>query len=480
METQRPQSAYRQIIKYTSMFGSVQVLNILAGLVRNKVAAVLLGPAGVGLASLMLTWQGLASQATNFGIHFGSIPRLSQLHESGNSEALVHEIGVMRAWSVVAALLGALLCVLAGPLACHAVFHSAEHATWFAWMAPAVAALALTGSETSILKATRQLGALARVQAIGAVGCTAVAVVFYYLMGIQGIVPVIVASALLMLLLTARSSLRCYPIGKMRSAAILKEGGGMLRLGVVFVIGGIVGQVAEFFVRTFLTNNGGLSDVGLYSAAYTLTISYAAIVFASVDSDYYPRISACNEARSMSSVANQQAEVLLMLASPLASLLMLALPWLLPLLYSGEFLSVIAVAQTAALAIYMKAVSLPVSYMPLARHDSTAYLVIETGYWAYFTVFVVTGYRLWGLEGMGVALVAAHVVEWCAGTCWAVFRYGYRPSPRLLLLLLLQGSIGTALCYATQHLSGVAYWVSGGLLLMLSVALSLRAFLKNR
>ena len=45
-------NSYSHILKYTSLFGGVQMLNILIGLVRNKLVAVLLGPAGMGLVAL--------------------------------------------------------------------------------------------------------------------------------------------------------------------------------------------------------------------------------------------------------------------------------------------------------------------------------------------------------------------------------------------------------------------------------------------
>ena len=44
--------SYGHVLKYTGVFGGVQGLNILLGLVRNKIVALLLGPSGMGLVSL--------------------------------------------------------------------------------------------------------------------------------------------------------------------------------------------------------------------------------------------------------------------------------------------------------------------------------------------------------------------------------------------------------------------------------------------
>ena len=43
---------YSHILKYTGLFGGVQGLNIMIGLVRNKLVALILGPEGMGLISL--------------------------------------------------------------------------------------------------------------------------------------------------------------------------------------------------------------------------------------------------------------------------------------------------------------------------------------------------------------------------------------------------------------------------------------------
>ena len=42
---------YAHIVKYTGVFGGVQMLSILATLVRNKFTALLIGPFGMGLSS---------------------------------------------------------------------------------------------------------------------------------------------------------------------------------------------------------------------------------------------------------------------------------------------------------------------------------------------------------------------------------------------------------------------------------------------
>ena len=115
MKEQRDES-YGHVLKYTSLFGGVQGLVILISLVRNKAMALLLGAGGMGLNALLMSMQKFASQCTNLGISFGAVPKLSELHEQQADEQLRYNIQIIRLWSLIAAVLGFLFCIVASPL----------------------------------------------------------------------------------------------------------------------------------------------------------------------------------------------------------------------------------------------------------------------------------------------------------------------------------------------------------------------------
>ena len=78
---EQSEGSYQHILKYTSLFGGVQGLIILIGLVRNKAMAWLLGAGGMGFNALMMSVQAFASQVTNLGLSFGAVPKLSEIYE---------------------------------------------------------------------------------------------------------------------------------------------------------------------------------------------------------------------------------------------------------------------------------------------------------------------------------------------------------------------------------------------------------------
>lgn len=466
--------SYQHILKYTGMFGGVQGLNIGLGLVRTKLIALLLGPSGMGLASLFNTTVGFVSQATNLGVSFSAVRHLSSLYDAGDVSALAHFVKVVRGWSLLTALLGMLVCVMIGPLLSQTTFAWGNHSLHFMLLAPAVGMLAITGGETAILKAMRSLGALASVQVLAVVAALVISIPIYYFFGESGIVPVIVLMALATMLLTVRHSYRLVPLQLSGAKGMLGEGMEMVRLGVAFTLAAVIGSASELFIRSYLNVVGDLDVLGLYNAGYMLTLTYAGMVFSAMEADFFPRLSGVqHDIAATNECVNRQMEVSLLLLSPMLAALMLSLPILIPLLFSAQFLPVVEMGQVATLAMYLKVMTLPVAYITLARGYSLSYLFLETSYYVAFVVLFIVGYEHWGLYGTGVAVALAHLFEYVLVNSYAYKKYGYRFSATVSGYAIVQTGIGLLLFLVTLLAEGLLYWGTGLLLVVLSLSLSL-------
>ena len=73
----KKENSYSHILKYTGLFGSVQGLGILVGVLRNKFTALFLGPSGMGLLSLFSSTISVLSSACNFGIPTSGVKFIS-------------------------------------------------------------------------------------------------------------------------------------------------------------------------------------------------------------------------------------------------------------------------------------------------------------------------------------------------------------------------------------------------------------------
>ena len=80
------QSSYRQIFKATSLFGGVQVFQILIGIIRTKFVAVLLGTTGVGIMGLFNAPLQLILSVTGLGITFSAVRDISEAYGSNDQQ----------------------------------------------------------------------------------------------------------------------------------------------------------------------------------------------------------------------------------------------------------------------------------------------------------------------------------------------------------------------------------------------------------
>lgn len=464
---------YSHILKYTGIFGGVQGLVILIGLVRNKFMALLLGAGGMGFNALLTSVQNFASQCTNLGISFGAVPRLSEYYEQQRAELVEYYIQVVRLWSMIAAVLGCLFCVVVSPLINDLSFTWGNHTLHYAMLGVSVAMIAITGGETAILKATRRLGSLARVQIYTTVASVFLSIPLYYFFRHSGVVPAIVLIAAAGMLVTIGYSYRLYPLKMQFNKKQLKNGASMIRLGLAFVIAAAIGSASEMLIRAYLNVEGGLDFVGLYNIGFMLTITYAGMVFSAMESDYFPRLSGvCKDIIKTNETVNKQIEVSLLLLSPMLVALIMMLPVLVPILFSREFIPVVGMAQVGVLAMYFKVLTMPVAYITLARSLSLSYLLLETSYFVVLVLAVMIGFQQWGLWGTGLAIVVAHIFECIMIGGYSYMFYGYRTTKTVLQYAAIQAIIGFVAYGVTLVAEGWPYWIAEAALTVISTAYS--------
>lgn len=462
---------YRNVVKYVSSFGGVQGLNILAALVRNKIAAVLLGPSGLGLMSLYNTAVKFVTDALNLGLPVSAVRYLAECSNPQEAQSMVRTV---RFWSLLTAVVSMVVCAVLSPV--FSYFYFGDIARWpeFMWLAPVCAVTLLASGELALLKGMRRLKEVAAQSVANALLCIVVTLPFFWLWGIAGILPAVVSAAVVALATVGWYSLRLFPYRlPLAMASAIKNGAGMVKLGLAFVLAGILGAGVELSVRAFISNYGSVADVGLYNSGYMITITYASLVFASMESDYFPRLSAVNhDVTESNNVVNRQIEVSVVLLAPMLVAFMVALPIIIPLLYSGKFLPAIGMVRFGVIAMLLRAVTLPLEYMSLAKGRSWIYLLTEAVYDVVVVGAILVGYVAWGLSGAGLGILAAAVVNLLF--VWAVCRhyYGLRLERSAFMLFVVQTVPLVAAYFVSAFAGGIWFWLATVACIAFSAAVS--------
>ena len=403
-----------------------------------------------------------------------AVKRVSMSYDSGNAEELAESVRVVRTISLVTAIVGTLVALAVSPLLSKYTFFWDGHLVHFLCLSPVVGLMAVTGGEVAILKGIRQLGSLARSTIWYLLAALLLSVPLYFFFGISGIVPAMVVMALAQMLITIAYSYRHQPLVLRRDRHVLRRGYGMISQGVGFVLASVAAAASELIIRSYINNVSDAEMVGLYNAGFMMTMTYAGMVFSALDADYYPRLSAISDLGSeFNATVNRQIEVSLMIVSPFLVAFMVGLPLLLPLLYSGKFLPASGMVRLIILAMYLRAVKLPIAYLPLARGNSRSYLLMEGIYAVVLVLSTIVLFDRYGLLGAGMAILLTAAFDFLMLLAYMRYRYGYVISAKVMRLLAAQLPLGLLAFGVALSCEGWVYWFSGIALAVGSLLLSL-------
>lgn len=470
-------SGYKHILKYTGVFGGVQLLNILIGIVRNKIVAQMLGPQGFGLVALFNSATRFISDATSFGIGTSAVKELSVSRDGGDAEQMRQSVETLRRMELAAAVLGMAVCVLLGGAFSSVTFSWGDHSLHFVLLSPVVGCMAITAGEVALLKAARKLKILARQSLETTLIALVVTIPILYYMGERGVVPMLVAVAAAQMATVVRFSCRLYPY-RVRLAFRPDDAAmRMLRVGMAFVAASVIGSLTELAMRAYLNNVADLPTLGLYNAGYMMIVTYAGMVFSAMETDYYPRLSGVKSLGSgLNAVVCRQMEVSFLIISPMVVGMLVAMPVLLPVLFSPKFMPVLPMLQVAALSMYFSSLYIPVEYISLARGDWRSFLLLEALSRCLMLLLMLLCFNAWGLLGCGICITSAYFLESVMVCLYARRRFCFRLSRRIWGFVAAQLPAGVAALWVSVSLDGLPYWLIGIALTATSAAISLRLF----
>ena len=432
--------AYSHIVKYIGLFGGVQGITLLISIIRNKVAAYFLGASGIGLINIYNKFTALVSQATNLGISFSAVKHVAELADTADEKRLNELVQTVRMWSLMTAVLGLLVGLMISPWLSWLTFENYSYTYAFCILSLVVSMTAITGGEMAILKGMKQLKKVAIISIFAALLTLLVCVPFYYIWGIDSVLYSLVVSNALVLAVHLHYSSKVVSWSRtIVSLRLLKSGIPMAKLGIAFVLAGILGQGADYFIIAFIQNNGGLDDLGLYNAGYFLVANIGSLLLVAVETDYFPRLSALiNDNEKMNITVNRQVEVGILLMAPCLMLEVLLTPLMVPLLYTADFAQSAQMVVCGIFYLFFKAMTLPVAYLALAKGDSRTYLITEFLYDLFIVVAIPFAFRHYGLIGAGAALSLASLFDFILILVYYDVKYKFKMEIGPLKIYLLQ------------------------------------------
>lgn len=457
------QTSYRSIMKATSLFGGVQVFNIIIAILRSKIIAILLGPAGLGIVGLLNSTTGFVSLLTNFGLGTSAIRDIAAANESGDEHRISKIVTVFRRLVWITGLLGAVITFVSSSWLSQLTFGNKDYTVAFMWLSCSLLFSQLTSGQKVLLQGMRKLKYLAKANMLGSLIGLLISAPLYYYYRVDGIVPAIVLTAIFLLGIT-------WYFGKKikieRTAVTAKEtifeGKGMLKMGFMLSLSGLISTGASYIVRIFISNTGGVEDVGLYSAGFAIIGTYVGMVFTAMGTDYYPRLSGVSKDNKKANLLiNQQAEIAVLILAPILTVFLIFINWAVIILYSTKFTPVNGLIQWAALGMYFKAVSWAIGFIFLAKGASKLFFWSELVASSYMLLFNILGYKYFGLTGMGFSFLISYILVLIQVYFIAKIKYEFSFSSEFYKIFGIQLLLGITCFAITMFVSSFLAYIIG-------------------
>jgi O-antigen/teichoic acid export membrane protein len=469
------QQSYRQIFKATSLFGGVEAINVIISIVRSKFLAILLGPAGMGIVGLLTSTIGLISAMTNFGLGTSAIKNVSAAAATSDDSRISKVVTVLR-WLVWATgLLGMILTMILSSWLSELTFGNRDYKFAFIWISITLLFKQLTTGQLVVLQGLRKLNFLARANVFGSVLGLLITVPVYYIWRLDGIVPVIIISSFTSMVLSwyfaRKVAVKSIEITCVKA---LVEGREMMKMGFMISLSGLIFTAASYLVRIFISNNGGVEQVGLYTAGIAIVSTYIGMVFTAMGTDYYPRLSGvAHDNKQARLLINQQAEVAILILAPIMSIFLVFINWVVILLFSTKFTPINGMVHWAALGMYFKAASWSIAYLFLAKGASNLFFWNELIANIYLLGFNILGYLLFGLNGLGISFMVGYIIYFIQVSFLARYKYDFKFNNEFSRIFGFQFIFGI-LCFTTMRFITTPWsYFLGSITIMLSAWLSL-------
>lgn len=469
-------NSYKQIVKATSLFGGVQVFNIIIAIIRSKFIAVLLGPTGMGIAGLLTSTTGLISGLTNFGLGTSAVKNVAEANGTGNQIRVSIIITVLRRWVWITGLLGTIITIVLSPWLSQITFGNKDYTPAFIYLSVTLLLNQLSSGQMVVLQGLRKLQYLAKADLSGSILGLLISIPMYYVWGIKAIVPTIIISSVVFLLRSwyFSNKVKLVPV-KVNKVRTIAEGKNMLVMGFMISLSSLITIGVGYLVRIFISRTGGVEQVGLYTAGFSIIITYVGMIFNAMATDYYPRLSAVAHSNELSKKAmNEQAEIALLIIAPIIMVFLVFINGVILILYSTKFIAINEMVHWAALGMLFKAASWSIAFILLAKSASKLFFWNELLANVYILLFNIIGYRLGGLEGLGISFMLAYFVYLIQVFVLAKVKYSFSFNKAFIRIFVVQLFLAI-ICFILVKLMPKPYsYLAGSFLIVISVWFSFK------
>lgn len=434
----------------TMKAGTGQMLIMLLSAISVKVLAIMVGPAGLGLFSVLRNAQQVLSVIAALGGQNAIVQGIASLAIPERKRYIATTFWILVGGTAVVT---ASMLLFAAPLG--RLFLGDQYGHILQWViVPTIASVALIFFR-GILNANMKIGTVVWVNivvALGALLCVVPASTAFKAGYQEALILVLAGSfglgaAFAIYLAHGRGYLEGF-LAAVRSAPSWPAGKHFLRVALPTLVATFVGMGSVLLVRTLIVRWHGLPTAGQFDAAWSIGAMYLTLFLSSLQLYLLPVLSEREAGTEFRNLVRSTLHLSVIAVVPLVTALIVLKPLAIRVLYSGEFIPALEVLRWTLLGDLFRVGGWVLATALVARADMGAYLAREL---AWSAVFVALAFMLLpsGVSGAGLAYVVAYLV-YLGLLLWRVW---YRHAVTINMVTVAEWAGGATIVLAASVLT---------------------------
>jgi PST family polysaccharide transporter len=472
----------KEILKATIKTGTGSLLSMAFGAIASKIMAVILGPGGIGLYSMLGQVNQTAGTLATSG---GGAALVQGIASKKGEERDRYLRTVFWIFQISSILISTSMILLAPYISRIALGSSdATNVGLIRWLALPLALGSLLSFVTGVLNGFRAIGRLAFFSASNAAVSALLAypisklvsqgheIAFVMMMAIVAVYGICICLAL------TRKDRYLRPIFLPRFRLLIDRASAkhFFLIAGTTTVTAIIGSVILLVVRSLVVSHSGLSGAGIFNVAWTFGFAYVMLVLGSFGTYYFPTLSLTHDKQARIDLMRKMFRVSTLLIVPLLVLAILLKPLVVQLFYSSEFLESLQTLRWMLVGDYLKTASWVMSMTIIAYADMKTFLWTEVAWWSGFLVLSTISIQGYGeMQGVGIAYLVLYVAYLVYVFHYSRSRHGFTLTSRSVATwctgLILVGISS----WQTWNATGIDWITAGawGAVLVIFVTLSL-------
>jgi O-antigen/teichoic acid export membrane protein len=451
-------SDYRSIFKNTSLLGGVQIIIIIIAIVRSKFSALLIGPTGMGVIYLITSTTGFIGTLTNFGLGTIAIKNIAKANATNNQSRVSKVVKTFNKLVWITGILGSICVMVLSPWLSQITFGNSNYTLAFCILSVTLLLAQLNTGHFVVLQGLRQFKNLALSNLFAGLLILLCTVPILYFFKIEGVVFSILMYSLIPLIIswlfTRNIQFKEVIVSNQR---LIQQGKELFFLGFTISLTRLMPLGATLLINAYVSNLGGVAQVGLFTAGFSIISTYTGMIFTAMETEYFSRLSSLSSLiDSYKKAINQQLEIAFLLICPIINLFLVFIHWGIVILYSNEFTQIDEMMRWAALGLMFKAIAWPMGYLLLVKEDSKLFFINEALANIFLVILNVIFYKFLGITGLGISFLISCLINLIQIFSIINFKYKFKFEKEFGLMFIIQFLV-TLSCFLSIYFIKSSY-----------------------